>query len=163
MDLKDHLPSAIKKEKITAENINHLLQKYNVPREFDLLSVDIDSNNYWVWKSIEGYSPRVVLIEYNACIPVNESKTIRYDPNAVWDHTDYFGTSLLALSKLGKLKGYTLVACDNRGVNAFFIRDDLLDDHFSIKNIEDLYRPPKYGKRVHGGGYRPSARKMIDI
>lgn len=119
----------IKKEFITAENINQLLQKYRVPREFDLLSIDIDSNDYWVWKAIDNYSPRVVVIEYNSCIPPNESKTIKYDPNARWDGTDYFGASLLALAKLGKSKGYSLVYCESSGVNAFFVRNDLIKNY----------------------------------
>lgn len=55
----------IKKEFITTENINSLFRKYNIPKEFDLLSIDIDYNTYWVWKALKGYNPRVVVIEYN--------------------------------------------------------------------------------------------------
>ncbi len=66
----------IKKEFITAENINDLFKKYNVPEEFDLLSIDIDYNTYWVWKALEGYKPRVVVIEYNSSIPPTESKAV---------------------------------------------------------------------------------------
>ena len=163
MDCKDHLPRGVKKEKITAENIQHLFAKYDVPGPFDLLSIDIDSNDYWVWKAIESYSPRVVVIEYNASVPVGESKTVLYDPGAAWDHTDYYGASLRALWKLGRSKGYTLVACDSRGVNAFFVRDDLVGAHFPVKDVADIYRPPKYGRKAHGGGHRPSGKTMVDV
>lgn len=155
----------IKKEYITAENINELFEKYNVPKEFDLLSIDIDSNDYWVWKAIQGYSPRVVIMEYNASIPPTESKTIKYDPTSQWDGTNYFGASLLALKKLGDSKGYTLIACDNRTINSFFVRNDLVGDHFKVKNIEDIYRNPKYGKKVNGKriGHPPSKKSMISV
>ncbi len=83
----------IKKEYITRENINELFKKFNVPKEPDLLSIDIDSNEYWIWEAIQGYSPRVVIIEYNASIPITESKTIKYDPEFQWDGSNYFGAS----------------------------------------------------------------------
>lgn len=97
MDAEADPNGNIKKEVITAENINILLKKYGVPSEFDLLSIDIDSNEYWIWKAIENYLPRVVIIEYNASIPVTESMTIAYDPFFKWDVSSYYGASLLAL------------------------------------------------------------------
>jgi len=155
----------IKKEFITAENINSLFRKYNVPKEFDLLSIDIDFNDYWVWKAITGYQPRVIVIEYNASIPPIESKVVRYEPNAVWDGTNYFGASLLALVKLGRTKAYTLVGCDSIGVNAFFVRNDLINDNFVIKDIKELYKPPRYGKETNGKyiGHPPSNRYFITV
>jgi len=117
-----------------------------------------------VWKSIVDYSPRVVVIEFNSCIPPNESKVVSYDPNSQWDGTDYFGASLLALKNLGLEKGYTLVGCDNNGVNSFFCKTDLLPE-IKIKDIQDLYRPPKYGKIINDIhiGHPPSNKKMIEI
>lgn len=155
----------IKQEFINAENINSLFQKYNVPKEFDLLSIDIDSNDYWVWQAINNYYPRVVVIEYNASIPCHESKTVKYDPNLIWDGSNYFGASLLALKKLGDLKGYTLIACDKRGVNAFFVQNSLIGDNFKIKDIKDIYRPPHYGQKINHKyiGHPPSDKIMIDV
>ncbi len=155
----------VKKEFMTAENINKLFHKYNVPMEFDLLSIDIDSNDYWIWKAIKHYSPRVVVIEYNSSIPPNESKTIEYKPYFHPDGTNYFGASLLALKKLGASKGYTLIACDDAGVNAFFVRCDLVKNNFSVKNIEKIYRPPKYGIKINGKyvGHPPSNKQMLPI
>jgi hypothetical protein len=155
----------IKKEFIIAENVEKIFKKYDVPKEFDLLSIDIDSNDYWIWKAINKYSPRVIIIEYNAHIPPNESKTVKYDINFKNDGTDYYGASLLALAKLGKSKGYTLIGCSARGINAFFVRDDLIKDNFKIKNIKELYRPPKYGRQIRGRyiGYPKSNKKMISV
>jgi len=154
----------IKIEKVTAENIQHLFQKYKVPKNFDLLSIDIDYNDYWVWNAIVDYFPRVVVIEYNSSIPPTESRVVPYDPNAKWDGTNYFGASLLALKNLGLRKGYTLIGCDNNGVNAFFCKSELLNT-LKIKDIHDLYKPPKYGQIVNGIhiGHPPSDKKMIEI
>ncbi len=60
----------------------------------------------------------------------------------------YYGASLLSLAKLGKTKGYTLVGCDKKGVNAFFVRSDLAEDNFTSKTVKELYRPPKWGGNV---------------
>jgi hypothetical protein len=154
-----------KKEFITAQNINSLFAKYDVPNEFDLLSIDIDTNDYWVWDAIKDYSPRVVVIEYNSSVPPTESKSTSYDPAARWDGTDYFGASLLALKRLGDSKGYSLVTCDRSGVNAFFVRNDLVKDHFKIDAIEKVFRPPGFGKKVSGRriGHPPGNRTLIQV
>ena len=154
----------IKNEKVTAENIQQLLHKYDIPQSFDLLSIDIDFNDYWVWKAITDYAPRVVVIEFNSSIPPTESRVVPYDPHARWDGTNYFGASLLALTKLGLEKGYTLVGCDNKGVNAFFCQSDLIST-MKISNIQELYRPPQYGELIDGAhtGHPPSAKTMLEI
>lgn len=157
--------SKIKNVIVNAENIVDLFKEYNVPKEFDLLSIDIDSNDYWVWKAITGYKPRVVIIEYNACFPPTESKTIFYDPNYRWDISDYFGATLSAMVKLGKEKGYTLVGCDSSGTNAFFVLNELAENNFNIRNFTELYFPPKFGT-FHMGkfrGYVKSNRNFYEI
>lgn len=165
MDGSNDTQASTKKEVITAENINALFLKYHVPEEFDLLSIDIDYNTYWVWKALDHYRPRVVVIEYNASIPPSESKAAVYDPNGVWDGTDYYGASLLAFVNLGESKGYTCIGCESKGVNAFFIRNDLINDHFMIKEINALYRPPQYGNRVNEKfiGHPPSHKVFVSV
>jgi len=150
MDLGDDLPPTIKKEYVTPENVNLLFKKYNVPQEFDLLSIDVDSYDYWIWKALEGYRPRTVVIEYNSAIPATESIVINPDPKILKKYPESFGAGLLALSKLGKSKGYTLVACDSNGINSFFVRTDLLKDNFVIRDIKAIYCPPHYGPKVNG-------------
>lgn len=163
MDGGDNNPTFIKKEFITVENINVLFKKYDVPYEFDLLSIDIDGNDYWVWKEIqESYSPRVVVIEYNAAIPPTESKTIEYISDFRWDGTNYFGASLLALDKLAKQKGYTLVGCNEIGGNAFFVRNDIIKGNFIITDIGEMYKPPIWTKDGNIG-HPPSDKKMVEV
>jgi hypothetical protein len=132
-------------EFIMKENINQLIAKLGVPSDLDLLSIDIDGNDYWVWKEIASLSPRVVVMEYNSGFRPTHSVTIEYNPSHVWDGTNYFGASLAALTKLGSEKGYSLVACNYTGANAFFVRNDLLGDHFlGPFTAENHYEPGRY-------------------
>ena len=94
----------IRKEFITAENINELFAKYDMPKEPDLVSIDIDGNDYRVWKNLTDYSPRVVIIEFNSSFAVDENKIQKYDATRVWDGTYNYGSSLLALKNLGESK-----------------------------------------------------------
>jgi hypothetical protein len=129
---------------ITAENIEELFTKGKVPEEFDLLSVDIDRNDYYVWEKIEHYRPRVVVVEYTSVYPPTMSWVIPYDPKAWWDGTTHTGASLKALEELGTKKGYTLVGCNLNGVNSFFIRKDLVGDHFAPPfTAENHYEPTR--------------------
>jgi len=152
-------------EWITAENVNHLLIKYGIPREFDLLSIDIDYNTYWVWRAIRGFEPRVVIIEYNASLGPSEALVVPYEPYAAWDgRSNFYGASLGALVKLGTEKGYTLIYCESKGVNAFFVKDEL-KENFMFQSTEQIYRPPGFGKKANGRfvGYPPSERSFIKL
>lgn len=135
--------ATIQREFVTAENIQALLEKYQVPWRLDLLSIDIDGNDFWVWRQI-AHQPRVVIMEYNAHVPPHLARTIRYDPRFQWVGTDYFGASLLALQELGRRKGYTLVHCERTGANAFFVANDALPSGFEPRPIAEIYRPPNY-------------------
>jgi hypothetical protein len=151
----------VRRELITAENIQALLQRYQVPREFDLLSIDIDGNDYWVWRAMTDYRPRVAVIEYNSTIPPIESKSVPYDPAYLWDRrTNYYGVSLLALKTLGDHKGYTLVGCDSSGTNAFFVRRELVADRFAIRDVQAVYRPPTV---FDGQGHPRDPRPFVEV
>ncbi len=145
---------------ITAENVNCLFEQHRVPDEPDLLSIDIDGNEYWVWRALDArWRPRVVAIEYNASLGATRCASIPYDPSFRWTGTDYFGCSLRALVSLGKLKGYTLVGCDSIGVNAFFVRDDLVPSRFVVSTPDRLFRPPRYGRTQLG--HRPDEARFV--
>ncbi len=152
--------AVVHKEFITAENVNDIFRKHGVPDAFDLLSIDIDGNDFWVWRAIAS-RPRVVLIEYNASVHPMERLTVPYDPALAWAGTDFFGASLRALKELGEQKGYVLVYCDRCGVNAFFVARDLLPYGFEPLSIEEIYKLPNYCDMglCHP---RETARKMID-
>ncbi len=125
-------------EFITRENIDALLTKYHVPATFDLLSIDIDGNEYWVWKAIQRHRARVVVIEYNIFFGNDVSVTIPYDAGHVWDQSYYHGASLAALEKLGREKGYALVHSESYSPNAFFIADEALPDAVVLGSIDEI-------------------------
>ncbi len=112
---------------VTSENIESILAANEVPAELDLLSIDVDGNDYWIWVAIANWRPRVVVIEYNAAYPPPRKWVLKEDPDYRWNGTNYHGASLASLHALGAKKGYALVGTDSRGVNAFFVRDDCIE------------------------------------
>jgi hypothetical protein len=128
----------------TRENIAGVLQEYGVPTEFDLLSLDIDQNTYWIWDGLRHLRPRAVVAEYNATYPPGLDWKVAYHPDRTWDQTSYFGASLKAYELLGKELGYCLVGCDLSGTDAFFVRQDLCGDHFLAPyDAETHYEPAR--------------------
>ena len=129
---------------VTAENINETLRENGIEGAIDLLSIDIDGNDYWVWKAITAIKPRVVVIEYNASFGSERSLTIKYDPDfsrgSSWDGY-YHGGSITALTKLGKEKGYVMVGCDSSGTNAFFVCSALAEGKLREASVADAYFP----------------------
>ena len=149
---------------INAENINALFEQGGVTGDIDLLSIDIDRNDYWVWKAIEVVRPRVIAIEYNATLRPPLSLVVPYDPQAMWNGTNYFGASLEALTRLGREKGYRLVGCSFTGANAFFVRNDAAGDHFfDPATSEELYEPPRYFYAALKAGHPPQPGPFVTV
>lgn len=149
---------------ITAENINELIGARYKDREIDLLSIDIDFNDFWVWRAIEVVKPRVVVIEYNATWAPPASITVPYSPTRMWQGDNYCGASLGALARLGEHKGYSLVGCCLAGVNAFFVRNDLLQGRFLNPGaLEDHYEPARYHFGFLPSGHRPGVGPLVTI
>lgn len=143
--------------RVTAENITVLFERLRVPVEFDLLSIDIDSNDYWVWQNLARYRPRVVVIEYNSFLPATADWILPYHPERRWQGlTMEFGASLLALDRLGGKLGYNLIACDVTGSDAFFVRADLMTDAFCGPfTAAEHYEPMRY-HLIQRWGYQRS-------
>jgi hypothetical protein len=115
---------------ITAENINQIFTEYQFNTSIGLLSVDIDGNDYWVWKAIDVVQPEIIIVEYNSVFGSERTITIPYQPdfvraNAHHSHL-YAGTSLAAIVKLSEEKGYAFVGSNSAGNNAYFVRKDRL-------------------------------------
>ncbi|MFL4986471.1 MAG: hypothetical protein ACJ8EN_23030 [Xanthobacteraceae bacterium] len=140
---------------VNAENIDALLAQGGMSGEIDLLAIDIDYNDYWVWKAVTAVSPRAVVIEYNASLRPPLSLTVPYDPQRRWDGSNFYGASLEALVRLGREKGYRIVGCSVAGVNAFFVRDDLCGDKFlEPATAAEHYEPPRHFFHLLPAGHK---------
>ena len=91
-------------EFITKDNINEIIQSANITGEIDLLSIDIDGNDWHIFNEISIVNPRVIVIEYNAKLPPDLEWVMPYNPSHMWDGSDYFGASLKAIEKLAEKK-----------------------------------------------------------
>lgn len=139
---------------VTAANIDSAIANAGFAREIDILCIDIDNNDYWVWKAINVIRPRVVVIEYNCSLRPPLSLVVPYNENASWSGGNYFGSSLNALVSLGRDKGYRIVGCCFAGVNAFFVREDLCGDHFvQPATAEEHYEPERYFTKFMPSGH----------
>ena len=145
---------------ITAENIESMFKTAGAPAEPDLLSIDIDYNDYYVWKAISNFKPRVVVIEYNSTFRPDTRFVVPYNASRMWDGSSFFGASLLALQELADAKGYCLVGCSFAGANAFFVRKDLVGDLFEAPfTAENHYEPTRfflYHKTGHPKNHIPT-------
>jgi len=153
MDGEPDPDADIKQEFITQENILDLFKKYEVPEEFDFLSIDIDGNDYWVLRKILSvYSPRMICAEFNGTIQSGISKAMKYNPKHTWENNDYYGFSFEAGKKLGHEFYYAVVHQVN-STNMYFVRKDLLDwqDDFGV-----TYTPHQYH------GHSPN-REWVDV
>jgi hypothetical protein len=119
---------------ITAENADALISDNGFRGDIDLLSLDIDGVDYWIWDAINAVSPRVVIAEIQAIWGSERSVTVPYSPDFRAEFFNgfgiYSGASLPAFVKLGRKKGYRLIGCQRYGFNAVFLRSDVGRDEF---------------------------------
>ena len=146
---------------ITKENINQLIAANFKPEEVDLLSVDIDGNDYHVLEAIACVNPRVIVVEYNAKFSPPMMFCMDYNPEHFWEKDDCFGMSLKFLEVNLAKKDYCLVGCNVSGVNAFFVRQDLVEDKFLEPfTAENHYEPARYYLSGYFAGH-PSSYQTL--
>lgn len=132
--------------RVTAGNIDGLIAGSRIAAagELDLLSIDIDGNDYHVLKAVRSVRPRVLVIEYNGKFPPPMDLVPPYDPQYAWDGSDYMGASLQAIANLAARSGYRLVGTNVTGANAFFVRAELAANRFAEADAAALYNPARY-------------------
>ncbi|MDX1718756.1 MAG: hypothetical protein R3353_01220 [Salegentibacter mishustinae] len=121
---------------ITAENINQLIKEEGIAGEIGLLHIDIDGNDYWIWKALEVVEPIIMIVEYNSVFGSERAITIPYKKDFNWTEAHYsnlyFGASIPAFYDLAMEKGYDFIGCNSAGNNAYFVKKD------SLKNLKPL-------------------------
>jgi len=105
--------------------LDNVLRNTPIPKDLDLLSIDIDGNDYYIWESLEEYSPKVVIIEFNPSIPSDiefiQKRDIKINQ----------GAGILSINILGRSKGYELIGTTAN--NAIFVKKEYFD-LFGIEN-----------------------------
>ncbi len=133
---------------INCENINELLSASLVDREVGILHIDLDGNDYWIWNEINVVSPLIVILEYNSIFGIERTISIPYEKNfhrTKAHHSNlYWGASLRALNQLSAQKGYSFVGSNSAGNNAYFVRNDKLNDVVKKIPLEEGYVVSKY-------------------
>jgi len=142
---------------VNKENMVPLLREQGFDQDLDFLGVDVDRNTYYILEPCLELRPRVLAVEYNAQLPPAIDWVVPYDPEAVWDKTRNYGASLKALERLVADSGYALVGCELSGTDAFFVREDLLGDHFHPPfTAEHHWEPARFwidSRKVHEAAF----------
>ena len=129
---------------ITKENINNILYDNGVEGEIDILVVDMDGVDYYIWEAIDKINPRICVFEVHNVIPHNVSLTVPYSDD--FDYLkqdkklqDFRSVSPTAMNKLSEKKGYTFVGNNKHGFNVFYVRNDLLNELLPKPSLESIY------------------------
>lgn len=124
----ENLAINLHKHFLTSENICEIFKSYNVPKQPEYISVDVDSTDLWLFRSLlKEYKAMVYSVEYNSNYPLNKAITFPNESNEHWQEDCGYGASLKALTMVAAEQGYSLVWVV-RKLDAFFVRNDLIDD-----------------------------------
>ena len=118
----------IERATVTPANFDRLVTDRGFAGEVDFLSIDVDSIDYWLLDGLNVTKARVLSVEYNALFGSERAVTVPNGPKPDGAPKAYYGASLAALTKCAGLKGYRLVLCEEAGINAFFVREELAPD-----------------------------------
>jgi hypothetical protein len=149
------------------ENVNEVVGGAGFRGEIDLLSLDIDGNDYWVWEALDCISPRVVVLEYRTVWGAERAVTVPYRPDFVGEHVggglDYAGASLPAFVKLGRRKGYRLVGCERLCFNAFFLREGVGEDLFPEIPASECFGHPAAQHQIATQQLAVAEREWVEV
>lgn len=119
-------------EFLTSANVVDVFVKWGVPVQPDYVSIDVDSTDLWLFRALlPHYRAAVYSVEYNCHFPLELAVTCADDPGARWQGDRGYGASLRALVAVASEQGYSLVMVEPT-LDAFFVRNDLLDDGTGI-------------------------------
>lgn len=135
--------------RVMRENVNELLASAGVPADVDLMSIDIDGNDYWIWDAIQHVVPKVVIIETHIEFGAR-SIVVPYDRNYSYPgkHPDYHGASPAAMVKLANAKGYRLIGSNDYGFNTIYVRRGLGEDVLPEVAAESVLSHPRNAERA---------------
>jgi hypothetical protein len=156
---------------IDKENINELLKSSGF-KNLGILSIDIDGNDYHIFENIDlsELNPSIIIFEYNSVFGKERAISVPYNP--VFDRTKahysnmFWGASLPAFDHIANKRGYSLVGCNTTGMNAFYVRNDLLNETVCKKSINECFIESKFKQGLNKDGSlsyldNESSRKLL--
>ena len=134
---------------VQRENINDIIHDSGFTGDIDLVSIDIDGNDYWVWDALEACRPRVVIIETHVEFGLN-SIVVPYDKDYTYPgkNPDYHGASPVAMAKLAEKKGYRLIGANKYGFNTIYIKNGIGEDVLPKVSVESILSHPRNAERI---------------
>jgi hypothetical protein len=129
---------------VTRENVNDIIRSAGFEGDIDVLSIDIDGNDHWIWGALDCVRPNIVVIETHTEYRMQDIASA-YRPDFDWRTVpadDPVGASPVAMARLGAELGYRLVGSNRYGFNAVFVRDDLAVDVVPTVGPDALLQHP---------------------
>lgn len=143
---------------LTPENVNEIVGRHAINNEIDFMSIDIDGNDYFIWKALTCVRPKIVMIEnkveyghHEISIPANS-----YFLQSEW------GASPVSVTKLAEKKGYVLVAANKKGFNTFYLREDLINGTIEPLKIEDILKDPEVSRDFYDDAVMNAIRDKLE-
>ena len=124
---------------VTPQNINRLIIDTVGNAEIDLVSIDIDGNDYAIFKAIDAIRPKCYVVE-------NRIELGAHDIVVPPGDALHAGASITAMTKLAEQKGYTLIAANRYGFNTFYLRNDLVSGYLPPLSIDSVLKDPDVSK-----------------
>ncbi|HZB79498.1 MAG TPA: hypothetical protein VE522_06610 [Actinomycetota bacterium] len=134
-------------EMVDPATVDAAMERWGVPADIDVLSIDVDGPDYYIWEALRRVRPRIVVIEYNAALDPDRA-LVQLPSTSAWDGTVNFGCSFGALRRLAEEKGYAPVYLESSGTNAFFAAVEHLAELGPLPVVR--HRAPNYHLRPDG-------------
>lgn len=154
---------------ITKDNIEKLLYQSGFDEDLGILSIDLDGNDYYVFEAIKYFKPRILICEFNSLFGATRKISIPYKADFIrsvdYANNLYWGASLAALTYLAKNKGYSLVGTNIANNNAFYVRNDLINEKVKVLSAEEAHSFSDYRESRSKDGTLSyvSGEKRLDL
>ena len=158
----------VRNEFITKDNINDVVQRFNVPKNLGLLSLDIDGVDYWVLKELSALKPSIIICEYNSLFGEKKSITVPYKKNFIRSKEHYsnlyYGASIRSFIDIMKTKNYSFIGTNSAGNNAFFVKKNLRNAVSKIILYKKIFRSKfRESKDLKGNLSFLSKKKSLEL
>jgi hypothetical protein len=148
---------------VSTANIGHLQEmSANYIGQPDIVSIDLDGQDYWILEQMDLTGVSVVVCEYNAIFGPRSTVSVEHVEGFVRASEGFarllYGASLQAFNFLLTGRGFRLVGTNSAGNNAFWVRETALE-HFDDLDLRQLPWPNSFDYRVrevHDPSRKPS-------